>query len=233
MGNQKYKLTKDNQGYWDRIRRARSWVARAQALESLPIQADGDAVFHEIFISYWIAFNALYGRLNETGHGRYLRPDDSDAQWFLHRICDLDAGPGRILSALNDLRKEARALLKSKYLSETYWREGYSSNVKHDLEYQTNLAEENLAAGDVHAFLTILLWKRIRMVRNQVFHGCSMNRDSLNKDTLDPALRVLRVVIPLFIEIMEERIDKQNEWPRIPFPRRNSPQNSESESSHR
>jgi hypothetical protein len=69
-----------------------------------------------------------------------------------------------------------------------------------------------------------LLRGRVRVLRNQIFHGCSTNRDSLNKDALDPALRVLSVLIPVFIDVMEERVDTENEWPRIPFPRRGSPQ---------
>jgi len=62
------------------------------------------------------------------------------------------------------------------------------------------------------------------VLRNQVFHGCSTNRDSLNKDTLDPALEVLGALVRLFLEIMEGRMDKETEWPPIPFPRRDSPQ---------
>jgi hypothetical protein len=217
-------LTEDNQGYWDRIKRARSWVDRARALESEKIQDDESANSQELLIMYWIAFNAMYGRMNERDHGRYLRPGDDDARWFLRRICDLDAGVDSIRSALTELSRETHELLKSVYLSETYWREGYSSNVRRDLQEKTTEVEKALDAGDVHPYVTALLWGRIRMLRNQIFHGCSTNHDSLNKDALKPALRVLSVLIPLFLETMEGRVDKQTEWPRIPFPRRGSPQ---------
>lgn len=227
------KLTEHNQGYWDRIKRARSWVDRARALESETNHGDGVADSQELFIMYWIAFNAMYGRVNECAHGRYLRPSDDDARWFIRRVCELDSGKGHIKSAVTVLRPQAHALLKSRYLSEAYWREGYNSKVKRDLERGTGEAESALDAGDLQAYMTILLWGRIRVLRNQIFHGCSTNRDSLNKDALEPALRVVSAFIPLFLEVMESRIDKESEWPRIPFPRRGSPQHPEARGHHR
>lgn len=218
------KPTEDNQGYWDRIKRAGSWVSRARSIESAAIESDGRADSQELFILYWIAFNALYGRVNETGHGRYLRPGDDDARWFLRRVCDLDAGEGRIQSAVTAFDKDARTLLKSRYLSEAYWREGYSASVKRDLEEETAVAENALEIGDLHPYLTTLLWGRVRVLRNQIFHGCSTNQNSLNQEAVQPAVRVLSELVPLFVEIMEARVDKENEWPRIPFPRRDSPQ---------
>jgi hypothetical protein len=105
-----------------------------------------------------------------------------------------------------------------------YWKEGYSPTVKRRLEEETTAAEEALDSGDLYPYLETLLWRRVRVLRNQIFHGCSTNRDSLNKDALDPALRVLNELIPVFVDVMEERVDTENEWPRVPFPRQGSPQ---------
>ena len=57
-----------------------------------------------LFVMYWIAFKALYGRVNETGHGSYLRDGSDDARWSLRRICELDVGVGRLGLALAALR---------------------------------------------------------------------------------------------------------------------------------
>lgn len=215
MTSHKTKLTENNQGYRDRIKRARSWVNRAQAVESAASDSEDGPDSQGVFIMYWIAFNALYGRVNETSQGRYLRPGDDDARWFLRRICDLDAGTDRIGKAVVTFRKDAHSLLRSRYLSETYWREGYSPKLKRQLEQETTAAEEALDSGDLHTYWETLLWGRVRVLRNQIFHGCSTNRDSLNKDALDPALRVLSELIPVFVDVMEERVDMENEWPRI------------------
>jgi len=104
--------------------------------------------------------------------------------------------------------------------------DGYSKAVRDDLTAGAAAAEEHLASGNVKAYLTAL-FRRIRVLRNQVFHGCSAHRDSLNRDTLEPAVRVLEAVIPTFIRILEARTDKQAEFPRVPFPRRGSPQHPE------
>ena len=46
-------LTKSNQGYHDRIQRAKSWVARAEASAALDWEDD-----HGQFVFYWIALRA-------------------------------------------------------------------------------------------------------------------------------------------------------------------------------
>ncbi|MEK7386682.1 MAG: hypothetical protein AABZ83_09565, partial [candidate division NC10 bacterium] len=75
-----YLLTapKANQGYWDRIKRARSWVGLAQELDS-DDQEGVKADPQQLFVLYWVAFNSMYGRVNETDRGGYLRPIDDDA----------------------------------------------------------------------------------------------------------------------------------------------------------
>ena len=92
------------------------------------------------------------------------------------------------------------------------------------MEEEAAAAEEALDSGDLHSYLVSLLWGRVRALRNQIFHGCSTNQGSLNKDALEPALRVLSELIPAFVDVMEARADKENDWPRIPFPRQGSPQ---------
>jgi len=90
--------------------------------------------------------------------GRYLRPGgDDDARWFLRRICDLDSGAVRIGAAVSTVGKDALSLFKSRYLSEAYWREGYSPNVQRRLEEETKAAEEALESGDLYSYLETLL----------------------------------------------------------------------------
>ncbi|MCA9462112.1 MAG: hypothetical protein KC643_28600 [Nitrospira sp.] len=86
------------------------------------------------------------------------------------------------------------------------------------------MAEEAVHTGDLYSYLVILLWGCVRVLRNQIFHGGSTNRDSLNNDALGSALRVSSELISVFVDAMEARADKESEWPRIPVPRRGSPQ---------
>lgn len=218
------KLTSANQGYWDRVKRARSWVQLAQELEA----DDGTATPtdpQQMFVLYWIAFNSMYGRVNETERGRYLRPIDDDAKWFIGQILRLDS-QGRIRSAIEpeSLRKDAENLLSSHFLFDGYWCDGYTGDVRARLGDQAKKAIDTFEEGQLESFLMTLIWGRLRVLRNQIFHGGSTNRDSLNAHTLGPALRIMKALIPTFLDVMEAREDKQTDWPRIPYPRWNSPQ---------
>jgi hypothetical protein len=219
-------LTEANQGYWDRLKRADSWLKRATAIEENAHRDGEDPPSQDLFICYWIAFNALYGRINDAAGGgrpgRYLRTADDDARWFIARVRDLDSSR-RLDAAISSIRSaDARSILRSHFLYERYWIHGYSK-VRDELTEEATAAEASLAAGNVEAYL-IALFRRIRVLRNQIFHGCSTHRDSLNRDTLEPAVRVLAMLIPAFVGVLEARTDKQSEFPKIPFPRRRSPQ---------
>jgi hypothetical protein len=217
------KLTAANQGYWDRLKRARSWVDRANALERAADEQGSSPDQPELFVLYWIAFNALYGRVTEGGRGRYLRPGEDDARWFIARICELDT-EGRLSQAIDGLKRDVGHLLSSHFLFDDYWRSGYTGRVKQELQQEADDAEQALAKGSLNAYLTTVLWGRIRVLRNQIFHGCASNRDSLNRHTLTPAVRVLRALIPTFLDVKEARIDKETDWPLIPYPRWDSEQ---------
>lgn len=224
------KLTNANQGYWDRIKRARSWIERAEELGPENGDSgntrDGSRTSdpQQLFILYWIAFNSLYGRVNESAGGGYLRPVD-DAEWFVNQICHLDS-EGRIRSAMEPeaVRKDAKNLLSSHFLFDRYWRDGYTQSVKTSLEEEVEESLMALEHGSLDSYLTRLLWRRLRVLRNQIFHGASTNRDSLNTHTLGPALRIMKVLLPAFLKIMETRADKETDWPKVPYPRWDSPQ---------
>ena len=227
MSKKPKKLTKANQGYWDRIKRARSWVGLAQELDS-DDQEGVKADPQQLFVLYWVAFNSMYGRVNETDRGGYLRPIDDDAKWFIGQVCHLDS-EGRIRSAMEagSLRRDAKTLLCSHFLLDGYWRHGFTGAVKSKLDDQAEKALAALESDSFEPYLTTLIWGRLRVLRNQIFHGGSTNRDSLNAHTLGPALRIMKALVPAFLEVMEARDDKETDWPKIPYPRWDSPQHPE------
>jgi len=212
-------LTEANQGYWDRIKRAKSWIECAKEIEA----ADA-ANPQQLFILYWIAFNSMYGRVKENPSGGYLRRTD-DAEWFIGQICHLDS-QGRIGAVLGPkaARKDAENLLPSHFLFDGYWRDGYTGKIKKKIKEHAAGAVAAFEGGSLESYLTTLLWGRLRVLRNQIFHGGSTNRDSFNTHTLGPALRIIKVLLPAFLEVMEARHDKEVEWPKIPYPPWDSPQ---------
>jgi hypothetical protein len=99
----------------DRLKRANSWIAAAQALHADQM--------HAAFVFLYIAFNALYGQRRYEGGKDEVRKDRGE---FLSRVrvmhsCDLRYGSGILIKSLNACRQQAVSLIRNIYLRDTYW----------------------------------------------------------------------------------------------------------------
>jgi len=204
------KLTEHNQGYWDRLQRAESWIQRGQEIEDWEDHGGP-------FIFYWIALNSLYGR-----HKMTRRSEENDLGWFLNRICHLDSGERSLMATLQPLKSKVDRILKDQFLLELYWQGAGSSKVKQILNDDYDQAQDAWRAGKLDKYLA-LLFGRLRVLRNQIFHGCSTDRKSLNKTSLLPALNLLETLVSLFVGIMRKHGEVMD-WPGVPYPRKGSPQ---------
>ena len=207
------KLTYENQGYRDRLQRAEAWIDRARSLK----EQEWD---EGPFIFYWIAFNALYGRHRETRKGEI-----EDINWFLSRICKLDKGDGSLSLMLDDIhiKRKMDSLLNNQFLSDVYWREkGRLRNFKLDLDNDHKKAQIAYEGREFDEYLTIL-FERLLVLRNQIFHGSSTDKSRSNKGSLRPALAILEELVPQFLKIFKSRGEREK-WGKVPYPRSNSPQ---------
>ena len=213
------KLTYENQGYRDRLDRAESWIKRAKNLQeqNRKEQEWEDYDYHGPFIFYWIAFNALYGR-----HDERRRTESKDIEQFLKRICKLDQKDGSLSGILRDLKSKTDRLIKDQFLSRIYWKEGRSAHFKQSQEEDFEKAKTAYDGGKFDEYLTIL-FERLRVLRNQIFHGCSTDRKSLNKNSLRPALEILEELVPQFWKIFKAHGQK-SDWGKVSYPRKDSPQ---------
>lgn len=205
------KLTCENQGYWDRLHRAESWIRRAERLRE-----EWDD-YHGPFIFYWIAFNALYGQ-----HDEIRDTDSRDMKKFLKRICELDQQNGSLSEILRDLKSKTDRLIKDQFLSRTYWEEGLSPRFKGNQEKDFEKAQTAYDRGKFDRYLAIL-FERLRVLRNQIFHGYSTDRRSLNKNSIRPALEILEELVHQFLRIFRDH-GQGYDWPKVPYPRSGSPQ---------
>lgn len=207
------KLTQNNQGYYDRLQRAHSWLVRAQNIARSPDARDD---LEGQFISYWIALNALYARR------RTERGDVRESKWLLNFLCDLDRH-GELRFAVGTVKRQADTLLQKKYLSKIYWDHGTTPRMKEVLSREGQKAKEAWSNGDIKEYLDIL-FQRLHVLRNQIFHGCSTDRRSLNRGSLKPAVAILEALVPVLVEIMR-RFGASRPWPLVEYPRDGSPQN--------
>jgi len=211
------KLTRENQPFRDRLQRAQSWLERVRAIVDDP---EGWQDHDAQFVFYWIALNALYSQNKED-----YRSDSKDLNAFIVRICNLDRHD-EIRTAILSVKKKADDLLRDKFLCEMYWEEGTTSRVEKVLKMDYQTAQEAWDKGHLETYLRFL-FRRIRMLRNQIFHGCSTDRRSLNRTSLMPAVAILQILVPVLAHVFENNGEKES-WPPVAYPRNKSPLNPDS-----
>ena len=173
-----------NQPFSIRVWRGLSWLERAEAAEDLEGR----------FISLWIAFNAIYGCLEDG----VAAPDHGSWQKFLADIIAADGTDalGEILWAeqLTILR-----LIDSKYLFRPFWLGQADAD-----ERLRRSRQEAMRAYNSHQTLAVLqeLFERLYVMRQQVFHGAATSGSKLNRTALKRCTAVMEQVMPAMIEIM-------------------------------
>jgi hypothetical protein len=190
------------QPYCIRVWRALSWLERA---ESMPPND-----FEGRFISGWIGFNALYGRL-----------DDQNKAWgewealetFLAHVWRLDHD-NRIRGLLQHKQLHVLKLIEDKYLSFDFWRKGERAAARVHRELQDAMAR--YGTNRMASVLSVL-FNRLYVMRNQVFHGASTKGSKLNRYTLQRSANILQELLPVMISVMiDHGIDE--DWGLICFP---------------
>jgi len=209
------KLTRENQGYRDRLQRAQSWLARAQNISG---SENAQHDFEGQFIFYWVALNALYARAKGD-----RRSDEQESKWLVDLLCDLDQCD-RLRLAVSSVKQSADKLLRDKYLSRLYWAEGTTTRARKILSSEEREAQAAWQTDYTKRYLDIL-FRRLHVLRNQIFHGCSTDRGVSNKGSLKPAVAVLGALVPSLIKVMQDSVESEKRWPRVEFPRDRSPQN--------
>jgi hypothetical protein len=91
------------------------------------------------------------------------------------------------------------------------------------LQAESSSAVEALDNGDLAPYLKLLL-RRLRVTRNQVFHGSSTDRSEKSRMSVRRAVSVFEVLVPTLADVVEIH-RKGRSWPSIPYPRAGSPLN--------
>ena len=107
-----------NQPFSIRVWRAISWLERAESFDASDPEGR--------FISTWIGFNALYGRLDDEG-----KPWGDRESWgaFLAQAWRLDH-EGRIRRILGKRENQILKIIENRFLSSDFWETGNSAPPK-------------------------------------------------------------------------------------------------------
>lgn len=229
------------QGYYDRLQRGCSWLAKAKRSASGPEAG---------FIFSWIALNALCGVRPEVLKTEWWRSeaksrpslheqqyDDEtprELEWFLWRVCGLDINGGVLRDVIKDCWSDVKTILRTRYLMSNFW--AWKWRTEDEIERWKGLSERKVkdATGQVfdrekmyRALCELIVW-RMRTLRNQPFHGCTTDIHSKRREAgeseLEASFRLLGQLVWAFLALMATESGYTRYWPPIPYPRAGSAQ---------
>ena len=188
-----------NQAFSVRVWRGLSWLERSEAA--------GDVEGR--FISLWIAFNAIYGHLDD---GRNAA-DHSSWQSFLARLVRHD-GLSAMDRAVYKNQKYILHLIDNQYIFRPFW----SGQPNWPMAFK-NSRQNALKNFSNSQILPILqdLFERLYILRAQVFHGAATSGSKLNRRQITTAADILADLLPVMVAIMIDA-GPEVDWGEVCFP---------------
>ena len=222
----------------DRMRRAKSWLARANRAvsegEKAGADADDTGFACERFMFLWISFNAAYGYEMEEDqkHAVYSEEKGKFTEKkkftkFLDEIVRQDRK--RIIHNILWERYPGpvQDLLENKYVFRPFWESirGSSSGGgwKQKFEGDKRRSFRELANGNVERVLEIVFW-RLYELRNQIFHGGATFAEGWGQDQITNGSRIMADLVPVILDIMDTHIAENPDtkvWGKVAYPRIN------------
>jgi len=210
------KVSKENQGLVGRVKRALSWLARAENLSDTRSEIGAD--LQGEFIGLWISLNALYGSAKKLRRDEWIEIDS-----YLRKIVQVDGDDLFVQAVLKGCKKKIGNILKDEFLWGEYWEtEEKISSIRKKLNSRLSECYDQEGNSKTE-FLLKNLFNRMYFLRNMIFHGNTTDRRSPIKDSLRDAVEVLDSLTRSFVLIMVRKA-KPGDWNPLPFPWKDSPQ---------
>ena len=193
-----------------RLRRALSWLGRAELELSESQQHDA------AFIFYWIAFNALYAADSPDAREDV---EHTNIKRFCSNALELDTNFKITRAIWGQFNDSILPLITNKYVYRQFWKhhnglEGFD-NWHRWLQNDVRSTNNDLANGGVAVVIEIL-FERLYVLRNQLIHGAATYESSVNRKQVEDGAEILALLVPLFIELM---MDNPNEdWGEPYYP---------------
>ena len=176
-----------------RLRRAKSWLEKAKREKDDP---DAEFVF------YWIAFNSIYGKEESSGFRLKARDLFDD---FFETVLMIDPANSLRDAISNNFFGSVRLLLNNHWVYWAFWENifgrGYD-NWEYMFRRDKRKGSKSLDDGNTRATLNII-FDRLYVARNQIMHGGATWRKGRNRDQVRDGAAILALLVPLFIELME------------------------------
>ena len=172
-----------------RCYRCTSWFKKAtDCIKSDPDDLDAAFVF------YWIAFNALYGQ------PIYLKKqDERQGDWNdILKFLGLMTKYGRVFiePVLRKAKEDGQKIQDNQFLCKQCWVRWNEKKLFSKEQRLSELCRERSRDNLCDLF------HRLYVLRNQIFHGCSSDRSAKNRESIAPAVIIMRALVPVFREIV-------------------------------
>ena len=200
---QKHRALRD--GYEDsfsiRIHRSLSWLNRSEK-EIKDLDAK--------FIFLWISLNSAYSihmdGLKNQGDEE-LRSDFFQTLW--------KNGQNEIHDIIYErFSHEVRSILSNEFILTSFWegKDDWETKLKNEKrEVQDALRDRNETI-----YILTILFKRLYVLRNQIFHGGSTWQGKLNRQQVKDGANLLSYFLPAILSIMME--NSNDNWGVLAYP---------------
>jgi hypothetical protein len=118
------------------------------------------------------------------------------------------------------VESQALTLLESPFLHKDYWDKGYTDGLATQLRRERTTAERAWAAGTAEQCLA-LIFSRLYLLRNQLFHGAAKSESSANRESLNPAVAFLEPVVRALSKVVGRH--PSHDWGPLPFTAKDRP----------
>ena len=217
-----HKRTKKNskeENNTQRLRRVKAWINLAGVTPSAPGETMGDD--HVIddavrFVFYWVAFEAAYGIAKKCNLGR---SKDGVMKEFINRAVKIDEPAFKNL--LDQHEADVNKILNLRAIYPDFWKRDANGKPPKGWKQRLTQEYEEFLKNDDTANKLLIVFERLKVARNQIFHGASSRRKSFGTAQVEHGLKILSAIIPKFGEVMEKNMTGSSpcDWKQVPYPR--------------
>lgn len=188
-----------------RLHRALSWLKCAEEnKDNLDLQ----------FITLWISYNSCYA-IDENLDN--LTPERQQSNDFVTKLVAHDIEKRFFNLLWNTFSGPVRLLIENEYVFKPFW-DFQRDQIKDWKRLHTkaiNNAQKYLSEQNVPKLLELVL-DRLYTLRNQLLHGGATYKSKLNRSQVKDACSILRLLVPIIIDIMIE--NGKEDWGKVYYP---------------
>jgi len=192
-----------------RLHRAISWLKCAEE----------NTTNHDLqFLSLWISYNACYA-IDEKSENELTERKQFNE--FISKLVSYDHEKRFYNLLWQKFSGPVRLIIDNQFIYKPFWdaQRGENVNWKKLFDKSNEDANRYLSKNEVAKLIEVVL-DRLYMLRNQLMHGGATYKSKVNRTQVRDACNILKLLIPIIIDIMME--NSKEDWGEIYYPVVNS-----------